>query len=552
MNIAYYALKILGTKARAFERATKDPALAQKKILSEILLRNQNTEYGKEYAFSGIKSREDYQKQIPLNSYETLRPYMEKMTKGINSILTSDKPIFFSITSGSSGKPKLVPVTKHSSQKKSDVTDLWAYYIYRDHPKVLNGKVLAIVSPEIDGYTECGLPYGAESGHGYKHLTPAIRSFYALPYEVFEIKNYDARYYAILRIAAEQNITTIATMTPSTIILLCQRLDDLGETLADDIEKGMISAKFDISKDIREKIEKPLKANPEKASFIRAVLKEKKSLFPKYIWPELELIECWKRGTEGLYLKEFPKYFGDVPVRDFGYFSSEARSSIPMSDAGAGGVLAINANFYEFIPKEDIDKKKKRILFADQLEKDREYFIVITSPGGLYRYNIDDLIRVDGFFNKTPVIEFVQKGTNVTSVTGEKLYESQVVEALEKASSEKALSIKFFSATIEFGKLPRYVFLVEFNKNLSHEVKREFLKSVDHRLSGLNEEYEFNRNSQELGKPVLKVVRAGGFQKFREKRVKEGMHDSQFKIPKLTSDREFHKKFDIEEEITMD
>lgn len=543
---------LLALKTKTFEKATTDPVRAQQKVLFDILTRNRKTEYGLKYGFSRIKSMNEYQSFVPLNNYESLRPYIDRMTKGEHRILTADTPVFFSITSGSTGRPKFVPSTKYSRSRKADVTSLWSYYLARDYPKIFEGKILVIVSPDIIGYTEAGIPYGAESGQGYKSLSPIVKRFYSLPCQVFDIENYDARYYTILRIAMEHNITIIATMTPSTIILLCQRIRTVQQSVIKDIERGTLDKSLDIPGNIRKVLENFLRPNPKRARELNEILEEKKELLPKYFWPNLQLIGCWKHGTVGLYLKEFPKYFGDIPVRDFGYSSSESRNSIPISDEGAGGVLAINANFYEFIPKEDIEKKEKRALLCDQLEEGKEYFIVLTTPGGLYRYNIDDMIRVDGFFNKTPVIEFVQKGLNVTSITGEKLYESQVVEALNKATNRHDLSVKFFTASIQLGELPRYAFLVEFNKELSRNRKKEFLRSIDRELCLLNEEYEFNRISQELHRPVLKIVSAGGFEKFREKRIQEGSHDSQFKVPQLTTNVDFYKNFDIEEEITMD
>jgi len=253
-----------------------------------------------------------------------------------------------------------------------------------------------------------------------------------------------------------------------------------------------------------------------------------------------------------LYLREFPRYFGNVPVRDFGYLSSEARSSIPVSDEGSGGVLAVNANFYEFIPKEDADKKQKRILLCDQLQKNEEYFIVLTTPGGLYRYNIDDVIRVDGFFNKTPIIEFVQKGLDVTSITGEKLYESQVVEAVNRATEQHKLFIEFFTTLIQWGKIPRYVFLVEFTENPPIDKKKALLRSIEQELCCINVEYKTKRKSQRLDHPLLKVVTSGDFEKYRVKKVQEGMHDGQFKVPQLTPDLDFQKNFNIKEEISID
>ena len=147
------------------------------------------------------------------------------MKKGEPNILTVDRPVLFGVTSGSTGEPKFIPVTKYSRSKKTDVMDLWIYYMSRDHPEVFDGKVLAIVSPEVQGYTPSGTPYGAETGHGYRNLPDVVKSLYVLPYPVFQIEDYNARYYTILRIAMEHNVTTVATLNPSTIILLCQRIN---------------------------------------------------------------------------------------------------------------------------------------------------------------------------------------------------------------------------------------------------------------------------------------------------------------------------------------
>lgn len=552
MNLSNYATKFLAPKAKAFEKTTKNPLLAQEKILSEILVRNRKTVYGEKYHFSRIKSSREYRASVPLTDCGLLRPYITRMINGEKRVLTADSPILYSVTSGSSGKPKFVPITKYSRRKKAEVLSLWAHYIFRDYPNIVRGKILAIVSPEVDSYTNSGVPYGAESGHGYKNLSRIIRRLYSLPYETFEIRDYDARYYSILRIALEDDITTIATMTPSTIVLLLQKLEEFKSDIIDDIEKGTLKASLQIDDNLRKVLEKPLRPNPERAGELRRIIREKKALLPKYIWPNIQLIECWKGGTVGMYLREFPRYFGNAPVRDFGYFSSEARCSIPITNEGAGGILAISGNFYEFIAKEKIGNKETQSLLCNELKEGKEYFIVLTTPGGLYRYNIDDLIRVNGFFNKTPIIEFVQRGLNVTSITGEKLYESQVVEAVRRAIDKSLVSLEFFTALIEPLKIPRYAFLVEFSKKPPDGKEKEFLASVDEELCKLNEEYEFNRKSQELEKPVLKVVCPGEFVRFRAKKVKEGMHDGQFKVPNLSSDMNFQKNFTIEEEIAID
>lgn len=543
---------MLAFEAMAFEKSTKDPVKAQEKVLLEYINRNKNTEYGKKYNFSAIKSIRDYQRLVPMSDCDTLKPYIEKMKDGGENVLVSDKPIFFGLTSGTTARQKYIPVTDYSRSKKAKVEDLWAYYISRDHPGIVEGKILAIISPEVEGVTANGVPFGAETGHGYKNLPAVIRKLYALPYEVFDITDYDARYYSILRIGMAEDVTTLATLNPSTLVLLCQKIEKWKEKIIKDIEGGTLSRDFDIPQAIRTVIEKGIKPNPKRADELRMILRERGELLPKYFWPNLELIECWKGGTVKLYLKELPRYFGDTPIRDFGCLSTEARSSIPMSDKGAGGVLAINTNFYEFVPKEDMGRKEKRFLLCNEIEKGREYYLIVTTPGGLYRYNIDDIITVDGFFNKTPMIEFVQKGLNAVSVMGEKLYESQVNEAVNRAIDRHDILLAFFSATIELGSSPHYIFLVEFEDELSLNKKKELLRSIEEELYASNQEYEFVRKSQLLRPPVMKVVRKGEFEKYRIKKISSGSHDGQFKVLELTNDPLFEKNFEIAEVITMD
>jgi hypothetical protein len=365
------------------------------------------------------------------------------------------------------------------------------------------------------------------------------------------IEDYDARYYAILRLAMEQKVTSLATLNPSAIIILCQKIMPWSAGIIEDIEKGKLNWSFDIPAEIRTILEKRLKPNPLRAGQLRRILDEKGELLPKYFWPHMELIECWKGGTVRLYLRELERYFGNVPTRDFGCLSTEARSSIPISDEGAGGILAIDTNFYEFIPKEDIGKKDRRVFLCDQIEKGREYLLIVTTPAGLYRYDIDDVIRVSGFYNKTPVIEFVQKGQNAVSVTGEKVYGSHINEAVNMAADKLKLMIKFFSATVEMTEPPRYVFLVEFSDKPAHELKKTLLEAVEESLREENLEYDDTRNRQELGPPMLKVVKPGGFEEYRFRRVAEGAHETQFKIPELTTEADFEKNFEIEEEITL-
>lgn len=553
MSIITLLLKYLEPRRRAFEASAEDPLKAQEETLLKYLWRNKDTEYGRKYNFGAIRSIDDYRSSVPINNCETIRPYVDKIASGGQNILTKDKVEFFGVTSGTTDKPKLIPTTNYSEKIKESLLDLWSYYISRDHPGVLDGKILAIVSPEIEGKTEAGIPFGAESGYSYRSLPKLIMALYSLPYQVFEIEDYEARHYAILRISIEQNITNIATLNPNTIVLLIRKIEKWQGLIIDDISLGKLSEKFEISPDIRAILEKSFKPNPKRADELKKILKTSGRLLPKDVWPNMKLIECWQGGMMKLYLKELEDYFGIIPKRDIGCVSTEARNSIPISDDTPSGVLAIQTNFYEFIPKEDIADERRRTILCAELEEGREYFIIVTTAGGLYRYNIDDIIKVTGFFKRTPLIEFVQKGLGATSLAGEKLYESHVNEAMAGVMEKEKIRLEFFCAVAKPLEGPRYAFLVEFSgPQPTDKDTARILASIEEALRGQNREYDYVRQAQLLDSPVMKILKPGSFEDYRaRKTAKSAAGEGQFKAPELTADPDFENNFAVEKVVNL-
>ncbi|MFH0731690.1 MAG: GH3 auxin-responsive promoter family protein [Candidatus Omnitrophota bacterium] len=550
MNIINLIMKSFALEAARFELKTKNPAKAQETVLFNILRKNKDTAFGKKYNFSSIKSIKDFQQKVPVNTYETLLPFIRRMLRKEKNILIKDKPLYFGITSGTTNRPKFIPVTEYSSKKRAKVMNIWLYYANADHPDMFNGKVLAIVNSATEGYTASGMPYGSESGHAYKNLPWIIRSKYILPYEVFCIENYDARYYTILRLGLEHDVTTIATMNPLTILILFQKIERHAKDIIKDINDGTLKESFYITEDIREKIEKTLKPNPARAKELEGMLAQSGALMPKDFWPNLALIDCWKGGTVGIFIDELLKYFpAKTKVRDFGYLSTEARCSIPRWDEGHAGILTIDSNFYEFVIEEDIKKEKQQYLTVSELEKDKQYCIYLTTPSGLYRYNIADIIRVVGLYNKTPLIEFIQKAQNVSSVTGEKLYESHVIDAMNKARETTGLDMEFFCCCLERKIPPHYSFLIEFIGEPTHSQKKGFLMSMEDNLSRVNIEYKLKRLSQRLDCPKLVVLEKGSFEKFHKSKLQFSRHDGQFKYSLLKADFKTPEEFTIKEII---
>jgi hypothetical protein len=546
----------LGPRTLAtFRDECATPTATQERLLNRIISGNRETVFGKAHRFSNISSFGHFQRRVPITTYEDLQPYIDASLRGEPNQLTAERPVLFATTSGTTGASKYIPVTPESRPLKSYLMRVWLSALQRDH-RIFAGRVLTMVSPEVESYSPCGTPCGAESGHGYKNIPKAIKSLYSCPYEVYQIKDYEAKYYCLLRIAAGQTVSLIYTCNPSTVLLLGQRLGRFTAPIIRDVRDGTLSREFDIPDDLRAAIQGQLRADPARAASLeKAASTGGGDLVPKHVWPDLAAIGCWKGGTVGMYVDKFDEYYpSGIPVRDIGYFASEHRGSVPLTDDGASGVLAIPTNLYEFFPlNEDRKPKGAELLTVEELEEGQRYYIYVTTVAGLYRYDMNDIIEVTGFYEKTPLIRFVQKGKGVVSFTGEKLYESQVLAAVEQAFVPLLGRCEFIAAIGEMrGTKPRYIFLIEFEQPPRDPEAMALINSLEAALRSQNMEYASKRDSMRLDSPVLRIIKSGELDRYRKRAVEQGKADGQFKILRLTTDPGFAKEFEAEREVTTE
>ena len=444
-----------------FTTATRSPAEAQHQKLMEMIHRNRDTVFGRSHQFASIRTIADYQERVPIHGYDDLAPLIERVKKGEKGVLTADDPMMFAVTSGTTGKSKFIPVTPSYLEEYAHGVQIQNYFLLEDHPEVGDGKFLTPTSSDEEGHVECGLPYGAISGLMTRRLPEVIRRYFVFPYEISQIHDSEAKYYLGLRLALEQKITTSILPNPSSLLQIAEKMDTYRDDLIEDVQNGRITDRWELTSQVRRALERRVTANKRRAEELRSIVRDTGTLRPKDVWPELTVISCWKGGTMPMYLAKLPKYYGDVPIRDLGYMATEGRCATPLVDSGAAGVLSITSHFFEFVHEDDIDSGSPRVLSADQLETNECYYIYLTTSAGLYRYNINDLVRVVDFFHHTPVIQFVRKGQGMSSVTGEKLAESQVTNALVRALSRSEVDIEHFTANVLWGDPPRYRFFVE-------------------------------------------------------------------------------------------
>ena len=538
---------------RHFNALCRTPVQAQDRLLRQILAANADTEFGRHHGFSGITSFQEFQERVPIATYEDLEPYINQEMNGRPNQLTKEPPVLFTTTSGTTGNRKYIPMTREGKRAKSHLTWLWLCGMYRDHPGIVGGRILSVVSPEVESHAPSGVPIGAESGHAYRTMPGPVRSIYTAPYGVFAIEDYEAKYYTLLRLAAGQNISCIATVNPSTVLLLGDRMAQHTESIIQDVRDGTLSSAFRVPHELRDSMH--LRPDPERARHLeRAAAAGDGPLRPGLAWPELAAIGCWKGGTVGAYLAKFDTYFPQrPPIRDFGYYATELRGSVPLSDQGDAGTIAIGTNVLEFHPAgEDRAPEGRELLRVEQLEAGQRYFVYVTNASGLYRYEMNDIVEVTGHDRQTPLIRFVQKGKGVVSFTGEKLYEVQVIAAVDKALTALRGRYHFIAAVAELvdGTTPRLIFLIEFDDPIADQDGSELVDQLDAALGRENDEYLTKRKSLRYGAPVIRVVRPGEFDSYRRRMVETGQRaDGQFKVLRLTSDTSFAAEFAAERDL---
>lgn len=421
---------------RRFLAACRDPFGAQARVLRRILRQAAHSRIGEAHEFSRIaRLRDDrevirtFQAAVPIRSHAAMRDDLEAVYAGDWGRLCPSRPLFFAMTAGSTGRYKYIPFTREFRRELGVGSRIFYGALEAGSPGLRGRKAQFLVGSAEGGMTPDGIPQGFASGFNYRNFPRLVRDRFILPYWIFTLEDVEDRCYAAGRLlAGNRDLGALCAISPVNLINVRQALERNAERLFRDLEEGTLTLRGT-----------PVvsgkhhgRPDPVLAEALRDAWMRDGTLSNRLLFPSLELLVCWQGGNMSYYLEELDRHFGLSRHFEFPISASEGIFAIPHRRDRAGGILAVTSHFLEFLP-EDAAGDSPEPLTADRLRPGAEYRLVVTNSGGLYRYDMEDIVRVTSQYRATPVIEFVAKKDRQVSVSNERITELDVTVAMQAA-----------------------------------------------------------------------------------------------------------------------
>jgi hypothetical protein len=370
------------------------------------------------------------------------------------------------------------------------------------------------------------------SGFNFGALPPLLRAVYAWPAELFEVADLETRSFLALALACVSNVSLVAGIFPAPIVYLLRDLEARAEELADHLNRGTLPEGLKLSPAQRAFFAARLPSDTRVAARLRAAARGPREAMVETAWPGLRLVYCWTQATAGLFIPELKARLGPgVAVRDAIFSACEGWCTVPMGDEEAGGALAVNVHHFEFVPEAAYLAGGRETLPAWGLREGERYFLVLTQSGGLYRYDLGDLLGVCGFHGNTPRLRFVRKAGAFSNLVGEKLDESHVNGAMASLD----LGATWFTLTPTDAERPGYLLHLELPAGASRPEAVALGARLDAALAAQCHDFGRYRASAALAPTRVRFVAAGSYQRFRQGRVAAGAAEAQLKTAHLLS-----------------
>lgn len=494
MSIISPALKgFMKLRQSALDNFVWNPVDTQQQVFNDLVGTAQFTEYGKKYDFDKINRIQDFKKALPIHDYDTLKPYIQRILEGEQNILWPSVINWFAKSSGTTNdKSKFIPISKESlddNHFKAGKDVLALYLKQNPNSDFLSGKCLVIGGSHQINQLNAESFYGDLSAVMLQNMPLAGQLVRTPDLSIALMDEWERKIEMIAHTTIRENVTYIAGV-PTWIIVLIKRLFEIAGT-----------------NDLRQ------------------------------IWPNMEL---YIHGGVSFkpYRQQFDQFFPKGPIRYLETYNASEGFFAAQDDLSAEGMLLFlnHGIFYEFMPIEEYGKEAPETLSLQETELHKNYALVISTNGGLWRYLVGDTVQIT---SKNPYrIRVSGRIKHFINAFGEELIVDNSDEAIAKASAKTGAIVNDYSAA------PVYMtgttngaheWIIEF-EHLPCPVKH-FTEALDKELKEINSDYEAKRHKDiALRMPIVHIMPKNGFKTWLKDKGKLG---GQHKVPRLCNERTY-------------
>ena len=469
-----------------------NPVAAQREVLQDLAATAQNTQFGQQYNFGKIFNLREFKNTVPVHEYDDIKPYIERMMKGEENVLWPTPVTWFAKSSGTtSDKSKFIPVSDESMkdghfQVSKDVLTL--YYNNFPASDLLTGKGLVIGgSHTIDALNE-DIQYGDLSAVLMQNA-PFWTNWIRTPdLSILLMDEWESKIEKLAEVTIKENVTSISGVPTWSMVLFRRILEITG----------------------------------------------KKSIAE--VWPELELF--MHGGVSFVpYREQFQQLIGK-PINYLEMYNASEGFFAAQDKPGEEGMLlfADHGIFYEFMPLEEYGKRFPNTIGLTKAELGKNYALVISTNGGLWRYIVGDTVQ---FTSLQPYrIKVSGRLKHFINAFGEELMIDNADKAIAMACEQTgAIVNEYTAAPIYFSHSSNgaHEWLIEFEKDPVG--LNDFVYELDTALKNLNSDYEAKRHKNiALRLPFVQPMRKGTFYAWMQSKGKLG---GQHKVPRLSNDRQY-------------
>jgi len=486
------ALLLFKSRLKSIDRFEKYPDLVQFEQFNNLIKTAQNTEWGKMYDYASIRSYEDFASRVPIQNYENVKPFVERIMKGENNILWPEKIKWMAKSSGTTDKSKFIPVSEsslHECHYKGGKDTVATYLNNRSDSHLFPGKALILGGSCKPAPYNRHVVAGDLSAVLISNMHPLANFFREPAKKIILMDEWEAKLEAIVRNVINENITNLSGVPSWFMVLVKKVLERTGKQYLTDV------------------------------------------------WPNLEVF--FHGGISFSPYRE--QYQALIPSPRMRYMetynASEGFFAIQNDLSDPSLLLLLDYGiFYEFIPLEEIDSDNPKTYQLQDVELNKNYALVMTSNNGLWRYVIGDTVM---FKSKSPYkIIITGRTRHFINAFGEELMVDNADKALYQACKGNKCKIKEYTVApvyMSSESRGKHQWLIEFEEEPVSLA--EFTAVLDKTLQSLNSDYEAKRyKNMTLEAPHITIARKNLFYDWLKQKGKLG---GQHKIPRLSNNREY-------------